>query len=170
MLAATVFAGWFESSTQPNVAPRAVEPRAAQQTSRSQGGRGRATETTIQQVPDTAKLREWLNAPPLPAGGRNPFVYGSRMTARPERREVEVVAAPAPVIYEPPMPVFKLSGIASNTEGDVLTLTAIIIDNGAMVFAKKGDKLSNGYSVVEVGEGSVTLTDAAGVTQTIRLP
>jgi hypothetical protein len=39
-----------------------------------------------------------------------------------------------------------------------------------MVFAKAGDKLSNGFSVVRVEEMSVTLADASGVTQTIRLP
>jgi hypothetical protein len=35
---------------------------------------------------------------------------------------------------------------------------------------KGGDKLSNGYQVVRVDEMSVTLVDAIGVTQTIRLP
>ncbi len=49
-------------------------------------------------------------------------------------------------------------------------LTAIVIDNGALVLAKAGDKLSNGHSVVRVDEMSVTLVDAAGVTQTLRLP
>ena len=51
-----------------------------------------------------------------------------------------------PVI--PPAPIFKLSGIASSSESGVAVLTAIVIDNGAMVFVKAGDKLSNGYSVV----------------------
>ena len=40
-------------------------------------------------------------------------------------------------------------------------LTAIVIDNGAMVFVKAGDKLSNGYSVVRVDEMSATLVDAS---------
>ena len=62
----------------------------------------------------------------------------------------------------PPLPVFKLSGIASNAEGGATVLTAILNDNGAMVFAKAGDKLSNGYSVVRVEETSVTLVDAGG--------
>ena len=70
----------------------------------------------------------------------------------------------------PPVPVFKLSGIASNAEDGATVLTAIVNDNGAMVFAKAGDKLSNGYSVVRVDETSVTLVDATGITQTIRLP
>jgi hypothetical protein len=51
-----------------------------------------------------------------------------------------------------------------------VVLTAIMIDNGSMVFAKAGDKLSNGFSVVRVEEMSVTLQDAAGITQTIKLP
>ncbi len=70
----------------------------------------------------------------------------------------------------PPLPVFKLSGIASNAEGGGTVLTAIVNDNGALVFVKAGDKLSNGYSVVRVDETSVTLVDAAGITQTVRLP
>jgi hypothetical protein len=39
-----------------------------------------------------------------------------------------------------------------------------------MVFARAGDTLSNGYSVVRVDEMSITLADASGVTQTLRLP
>ncbi len=169
MLAATVFAGWFESSTTPDVVSPRAEP--AQQSSRSQGRRGRAPETRLQAVPDTTRLRDWMNAPPLPSRGRNPFVYGSRMSARSASLAAEApVVAPPPMPIEPPMPVFRLSGIASNAEGGGVVLTAIIIDNGAMVFAKAGDRLSNGYSVVEVGEMSVTLVDATGVTQTLRLP
>ena len=111
--------------------------------------------------------------PPLPARGRNPFVFGSRMASpAPAYREPasmpEVTAPPVPI--EPPAPVFRLSGIASNTENGFVVLTAIIIDNGSMVFAKAGDKLSNGYSVVSVGEMQVTLVDATGITQTIKLP
>ena len=76
----------------------------------------------------------------------------------------------APVVVEPPLPLFKLSGIAVSHKDGATVLTAIVIDNGVMVFAKTGDKLSNGYSVVRVDEGSITLVDAAGVTQTLRLP
>jgi len=166
MLAATVVAGWFETSQTPDVVPRVSAP---QQSARAQG-RGRAPESTVH-VTDTTRLREWMNSPPMPARGRNPFVYASRMTARSAPRDVEKsIAPPPPLPEEPAMPVFKLSGIASDTDGDVVTLTAIVIDNGSMVFAKKGDKLSNGYSVVSVEEMSVTLVDAAGATQTIRLP
>jgi hypothetical protein len=167
MLAATVVAGWFETVTTPDTASRATP----QQSSRAQGGRVRGEVTAPYTVPDTSRLRDYLNAAPSPSRGRNPFVYGSRMPARTPAREVEVPEAePVPLPVEPPTPIFKLSGIASNAEGGAVTLTAIIIDNGSMVFAKDGDKLSNGFSVVSVSEMSVTLVDATGVTQTIRLP
>ena len=49
-------------------------------------------------------------------------------------------------------------------------LTAIVNDNGAVVLVKAGDKLSNGYSVVRVDEMSVTLVDATGDADDLRLP
>ena len=49
-------------------------------------------------------------------------------------------------------------------------LTAIINDNGSLVFAKAGDPLSRGYRVVSVDEIAVVIADAAGITQTLRLP
>ena len=108
----------------------------------------------------------------MPGQGRNPFVFGSRMTSgRTELRERASEREVAPLApAEPPLPVFRLSGIASNAENGAVVLTAILIDNGSMVFAKAGDKLSNGYSVVRVEEMSVTLVDSSGITQTIRLP
>lgn len=127
-------------------------------------------------VPHAAKLRERLNKPPLPRPGRNPFVYGSRVSPRRSSGnrayEAETPAAPAPVAMPavPPLPVIKLSGIATDVKDGVTVLTAILNDNGSVVFAKAGDKLSNGYSVVSVDELSVTIIDASGVTQTIRLP
>lgn len=114
--------------------------------------------------------------PPQPSRGRNPFSYGPRVpigrSPSSYREPPAADAAPPvpPVPVAPPMPVFRLSGIASNIEGGAPVLTAIMNDNGAMVFAKAGDKLSRGYSVVRVDETSVTLVDSLGVTQTIRLP
>jgi hypothetical protein len=134
-----------------------------------------ARPTDAESVPPanfTEVLRERMRQPVLPERGRNPFTYGSRASA--PRRDVAAEtreAAPATVLpAEPPPPVFKLSGIAASREDGGIALTAIVIDNGVMVFVKTGDKLSNGYSVVRVDEGSITLVDAAGVTQTIRLP
>ena len=55
--------------------------------------------------------------------------------------------------------------LAADADGVV---AAVFVHNGLRV--KAGDKLSNGYSVVRVDELSLTLADADGVTQTIRLP
>jgi hypothetical protein len=118
-------------------------------------------------------LTERMREPVAPQRGRNPFTYGSRVSA-PRADEAPITReTPAAVAepVEPPLPVFKLSGIAASRQEDgAISLTAIVIDNGVMVFAKTGDTLSHGYSVVRVDEGSITLVDAAGVTQTLRLP
>ena len=111
-----------------------------------------------------------MKTPVTPARGRNPFVYGERHSAAAVRREVpaEVDVAPPPP-PEPPPPIFKLSGIAASQQDGTTVLTAIVNDNGMVVLAKAGDKLSNGHSVVRVDETSITLIDAAGVTQALRL-
>lgn len=119
----------------------------------------------------TNVLRERMREPVEPQRGRNPFTFGSRAVRRaPEEPPVRDSQPAISVPLERPLPVFKLSGIAASRENDAVVLTAIVIDNGVMVFVKTGDKLSNGYSVVAVDEGSITLADADGVTQTLRLP
>jgi hypothetical protein len=169
-LVAAMTAAWLETNPAPNTVSSTASNRPSQ-SSRASGGR-RVSELTAAAVPDTGKLRRHMAERPMPGRGRNPFVYGSRMssgsTAMGERESERDVLPPPPA--EPPLPVFRLSGIASNAENGAVVLTAILIDNGSMVFAKAGDKLSNGYSVVRVEELSVTLIDASGVTQTIRLP
>ncbi|HEX4914112.1 MAG TPA: hypothetical protein VFV51_09155 [Vicinamibacterales bacterium] len=119
----------------------------------------------------TEVLRDRMRETVLPERGRNPFTYGSRVV--PRRDAMPSIAEPAMAAampVEPPPPVFKLSGIAASQQDGTTVLTAIVIDNGTMVFAKAGDRLSNGYSVLSVDEMSMTLVDAAGVTQTLRLP
>lgn len=163
VIAAGAAAGWFMtgSITQETPSVRAPQPSAARPLSSSA-------------IPDsgfTEKLRERMKQSPMPRGGRNPFAYGARDAAPGAPRDALVAPAPPPPVeVEPPLPVFKLSGIAASQAGGVTVLTAIIIDNGTVVLAKAGDKLSNGYRVVSVDELSVTLIDSAGITQTLRLP
>jgi len=163
MVSTALAAGWLGASLTQPPAP-AQSPARSIATKRSVDARP---------VPRAETLREALAQPPLPSRGRNPFVYGPRTAPairdhQAHGDETVAVAPAAPLV--PPPPVFKLSGIASNTENGVAVLTAIVIDNGSMVFVKTGEKLSNGYSVVRVDELSVTLVDASGVTQTLRLP
>ncbi len=165
MVAAALAAGWMGASIAQGPPPA--------QSSRAAGGVRPVGSPAV--MPRAENLRQRLSEPPLPSRGRNPFVFGPRAPIRPTafRDRPDAPDDPPPVAFEPPpppMPMFRLSGIASEVEGDVTVMTAILNDNGAMVFAKAGDKLSNGYGVVRVDETSVTLVDATGVTQTIRLP
>ena len=126
-------------------------------------------------APLTRKLQERLETQPTrtPSVGRNPFVFGSRQVPSVGRQAAEPMAVPvaaAPVPFTPPLPVFKLSGIASNQQEGATEWTAILVDNGSMTFVKAGDRLSNGFSIVRVDETSVVIVDAAGLTQTLRLP
>jgi hypothetical protein len=163
MVAAALATGWLGASLTHDTAPA--------QSSRASGPRPLGVPAAL---PRAENLRQRLSEPPPPGRGRNPFVYGARAPMRSSVRDQQYAPAEAPSVAVtpdvPPMPVFRLSGIASNTEGDATVLTAILNDNGVMVFAKAGDKLSNGYSVLRVEEMSVTLADATGITQTIRLP
>ena len=163
MVAAALATGWLGASLTQDTAPA--------QSSRPAGPRPLGVPAAM---PRAENLRQRLSEPPLPSRGRNPFVYGARApmpSSVRDQHDAPIEAPPMAVApYVPPMPVFKLSGIASNAEGGATVLTAILNDNGAMVFAKAGDRLSNGYSVVRIEETSVTLADATGITQTIKLP
>jgi len=164
-IATAVATGWLITSSVTPDAPDAQDARGL-------GARPTAN-PSMPPAQFTEKLRDRLSASPQPERGRNPFVYGGRRAIAgdeappPDDRELVPVPADPP---EPPLPVFKLSGIATSRIDGVTVLTAIVNDNGVVVFAKAGDKLSNGYSVVSVDEGSITLVDANGVTQTLRLP
>jgi hypothetical protein len=164
-IATAVATGWLITSSVKQDVPDANDMRAS-------GARPTAAEA-MPPAQFTEKLRDRLSQTAVPERGRNPFAYGARHSAPRQADPTAVEPAgmtPPPVAVEPPQPVFKLSGIAASQQDGVTVLTAIVIDNGVMVFAKTGDKLSNGYAVVRVEEGSITLIDANGVTQTLRLP
>jgi hypothetical protein len=128
-------------------------------------------------APYTAQLRRKLEEQPrTPVPGRNPFVFGSRRpyAAAPISRGRSTAAEPEPESRPAPPPPaisrFKLSGIAATEKDGAVVLTAIVIDSGSMIFAKAGDKLSGGHSVLRVEEKAIVLVDASGVEQILRLP
>lgn len=167
VVAAALVGTWFGATVTENVA--------REQAGRVPSGVRPIGTSTPSTVPAAERLRERVPPAPLPERGRNPFVYGPRVPMRTtsfrDRASEPVVEPAAPLVAAtPPAPMFRLSGIASDTKDGETILTAILIDNGTMVFAKAGDRLSNGYSVWRIDEMSVTLTDPTGITQTIRLP
>lgn len=126
-------------------------------------------------APFTRQLRERLDAQParVPASDRNPFVFQARrapMTPRPAAEPTEALPPTEAVPFTAPAPQIKLSGIAASKEGDATVLTAIVNDNGTLAFAKTGDKLPGGATVIKVEETHVVIMDVAGITQTLRLP
>jgi hypothetical protein len=166
MVAASLAVGWMGSSLTQSPAPADTTNSGSL---RPLGGQPMVVE------PRTEALRQRLSEPPTPRRGRNPFVFSARAARPATFPDRTPEATPAPAVQPsmpmaPAQPVFRLSGVASTVQDGVSVLTAILNDNGAMVFAKAGDKLSRGYTVVRVEEMSVTLSDAEGVTQTIKLP
>jgi len=90
--------------------------------------------------------------------------------APPANRSSEPTAiteAPPPVVADRPR--FALSGIASSQRDGKASLTAILTDNGALVFATVGDKLAGGYTVTGVTESALVITDPSGAAQTLTL-
>jgi hypothetical protein len=163
VIAAGAAAGWLMSGPAAQDVPdvRQSQPSVARPSSAE----------TVPPAKFTEALRDRMRQPVVPERGRNPFAYGSRhITPRADAPAAPEPTTIAPAAVEPPLPVFKLSGIAASRQDGATVLTAIVIDSGTMVFAKTGDQLSNGYSVLRVDEISITLVDAAGVTQTLRLP
>lgn len=160
--AAAVAAGWLGASLTNETPAAQVRVPAAPP---------RAQAAVV--MPRAERLREHAPSAPQPKGSRNPFVYGQRV-ARPAVPTFSRAEVPAPVEMPtplpPPAPMLRLSGIASNTENGAAVWTAILSDNGSLVFAKIGEKLSNGYSVAGIDERSVTLADATGATLILRLP
>jgi len=166
--ALSLTAGWLAGSASSQ-----QEPDAAAGRSRS-GPRPLGSPAPV--APHTRQLRERLETQParVQGGGRNPFVFEARRAPAATQRSDEPMAAPpvaaVPLPYVPPAPQIKLSGIAASQEGDASVLTAIVNDNGALAFVKTGDKLPSGATVITVEETGIVIMDAAGITQTIKLP
>lgn len=161
-VATAVATGWLVVGSVTRDTPQDREPRVAAQPTAA----APAASFTYSQ-----ELRERLNRRVAPERGRNPFMYGSRHAAAPAaRRETAVEPAIPALPPEPPAPQVKLSGIAMTEQDGAKVFTAIVIENGVMVLGKAGDRLPSGGVIVRVDELSVTLADAAGITQTLRLP
>src|SRR5688572_7765173 len=133
-IATAVATGWLITSS--------VKPDDAALREQASGARPTGA-AAMPQAKFTEKLHERMRGTATPDRGRNPFVYGMRRSAPRDPAAVDAAPAamPAPVVVAPPLPVFKLSGIAASEKDGVTVLTAIVIDNGVMVFAKAGDKL-----------------------------
>ncbi len=169
--AISLSAGWLAGTSTSSTQSAKDAP-----TARKRAGTA-AAQAADDVAPFTGQLRKRLEtqAPRTPSNGRNPFVFGTRQSPgvfRPAQQlpSAEPVPLSLPEPFAPAPPQFKLSGVAASQEAGATVLTAIVNDNGAMVFVKAGGKLSNGATVVRVEETAIVIMDAAGITQTLRLP
>jgi hypothetical protein len=134
-------------------------------------------ERTEPPAPYTEQLRLRLERQPrTPQPVRNPFVFQARRPAIVSRAPAEpstddpTAGAPA----EPPeahslRPTLMLSGIAANTVDGQVLRTAIITDGSDLYFAKVGEALPGGFTVVAIDDTTATLSDASGGERTLRL-
>ncbi len=111
-------------------------------------------------------------APAAPS--RNPFAFRSAEPVTAPRRGADAAPDVVPAAGLPaadsvaaaPEPHWRLSGIASSENGDVV---AVISGGGDVHLMRAGDELPGGDGVVEVGQGHAVVRTAAGPL-TLRLP
>ena len=172
--ALSLAAGWLVGTS--SVSHDRQAPATGSATAR-RGPRPLGSRTSEPLAPFTEQLRQKMqDVPRSPTPGRNPFSFGARrppMAASRSSRNTDapdaVAAPPAPAPYSAARQRFELSGIASSQRDGMSTLTAILVDNGSLVFAVVGEKLAGGYTVTKVSETSIVITDPFGVEQIVSL-
>jgi hypothetical protein len=169
--AAGIAAGWLmNASVSQSPVPPTNPAGSARRDPRPLGSAAKEPPATY-----TEQLRLRLHEQPRsPSPGRNPFVFGSRrpapsMASRASRTEARPEEQPPSPPAVPEGPRIQLSGIASNQANGATTWTAVIVDNGQLVFVSVGDKLSGGYTVTKVDETSAAVADAKGIEIVLRL-
>lgn len=125
-------------------------------------------------APFSEQLRWRLQqAPAAPSPRRNPFVFGERTTS-PSLVPLARQTPPAAAVSDVPAgfavvgPGVSLSGIGVTGTPDGDLRTAVLSDGMTVYLVKTGQSVV-GYTVTEVTEGSVTLTDRAGTPYVLRL-
>ena len=170
-------AGWGPSSSSPSqhgIGVDAARARSARSGHRRPLGRRPADLP----APLTRQLRERLDTQPprTPVAGRNPFVFGARRAAGRDAaiarsRAGRGAAARADAVAAAGAADSSCRELRRASEDGATVLTAIINDNGALAFVKTGDKLlERRHASSRVEETGVVIVDAAGITQTLRLP
>lgn len=130
-------------------------------------------------APLTEQLRLKLQQkPPAPRPDRNPFTFSARATRPPLSlgRGAPMAApmeeTPAPVPVEPPRPgdQYRLSGMAATQAPGGVVWTAMVHDGQGLLYVQRGDRLPDGFEVVDVQETWLMLRDPGGSERTLRLP
>jgi len=118
--------------------------------------------------------RRLANRPRSPRPTRNPFVFQSApsryIASNPAGGEQVPDANGSDAVTPMPRgPVYSLSGIAADKEGDETVWTAMVTDGAQLHFLSVGDSLPGGFTVVGITESTVTLADESGGQRTLEL-
>lgn len=129
-------------------------------------------------APLTEQLRLKLQQkPPAPRPDRNPFTFSARATRPPATAghstsaSSPVEAAPVPMPVEPPRrgDQYRLSGMAASESPAGTVWTAMVHDGQGLLYLQRGDRLPDGFEVVDIQETWLMLRDADGTERTLRL-
>ena len=170
--ALSLTAGWLVGTSSVSQGPNAPVGGGA---ATRRGPRPLGSGAKESPAPYTEQLRlRMQEVPRSPTPGRNPFSFGARRPVAAPRanRSADVAAsidAPPSAPVMAARPRFELAGIASSANDGKSTLTAILMDNGSLVFAAAGDQLAGGYAVVRISETSMVIADPIGAEQTFTL-
>ncbi len=147
---ATVLATWL-ASVPPNRAPEdAIAPARA-----AAPAAGVVSDIEEQAARLHVKLRQEIE---YREPSRNLFRFSTRASAlggsaRPAERALTAVAE-----FVPPEPIgIRLSGVASEKDGENDRRTAILSTPGGVVLAREGDEVAGHFKVGEIGEDTVDL-------------
>lgn len=118
-----------------------------------------------------------------PATSRNPFAFstgrldGRDLAARSARPRADGDGVPAespgvegdaaPLVTGPAVPAWRVFGIAQDADD---RYTAVVSGGGEVFLLGMGDRLPDGFAVVEIDATGVVMADAAGARLTLRLP
>jgi hypothetical protein len=161
IVAASLSTGWLLASiVSPPVAelqglPRRDQPREPQRESTADTTYSEQLHLKLQAAPQ----------PPVPK--RNPFVFGTRERVIAPAPSAAIHNAPPSEPPPPPAPMgpsLRLAGI-----GTTGTARTAVISDGVTVHLVKVGETVAGYAVVEIGENSATIADAAGAQWLLRL-
>ena len=157
---ATVLATWLASTPMPS-SPMTPSP-ANTAPVRAQTARQEAAAQIVDLGPEAERLaRRVEEVVSFAAPARDLF----RFRAAPPAAKAEVPVAPevsaAPIAVDPPAPpLFVLTGIAEDRQGDVLVRTAIVSGPGDLWLVKAGDAVDGRFQVTGVEADAVEIVRA----------
>jgi len=169
-LSAVVSAAAFIATYLVSLPGTDVAVPAAPQTPAPASRPGPAVETEIEALANSLRVRSRPEAD-YRTPSRDPF----RFQARSEQKPPAYVPPPSaaelpPPPPAPPLPVLKLSGVATDVVDGQMSRAAVISLPAGVLIVREGDSVAGLYTVIAIGEDSIELESTADQSRrTLRL-